>query len=211
MPSHSDPPGLTRRRLLSSFAVIGTASGAAGAGTWAIFSDEEQAVSSVVAGTVDIELAPKGQEGDEQQTFVVEVSEDDKRGSLSTPLWNQGTLPVELGLAIEDVSVSSDDEDDDDEVEDGDDDDDDNELGDALTLTFGVAADGELDADSATDILGPKTLSEFQPGSTRFASDATLAPDAATRLFVDWELTDDDVEAGRAEVRLTVHARHTED
>jgi predicted ribosomally synthesized peptide with SipW-like signal peptide len=93
----SGPIELTRRRALGGIAMIGAASSAAGAGTMALFSDEETSGNNTVqAGTLDLSVNGDG------SNAVIDVSNvvPDESGRDSTTLTNAGTLPGYLAFGI---------------------------------------------------------------------------------------------------------------
>lgn len=102
---------LTRRRLLGGFVILGSASGAIGAGTMAYFSDSEESAGNIVqAGTLN--LGFDGSETFELSTALAptQTTDDDitlvNNGSVSGSLAVDVTYgPNESTESSEDVSV----------------------------------------------------------------------------------------------------------
>ncbi|WP_277555483.1 TasA family protein [Halobaculum limi] len=88
---------LSRRGVLGGLVTMGAASAAAGAGTVALFSDEETSANNTVqAGTLDLTVNGSG------SNAVIDVSNvvPEGSGSDSTTLRNAGTLPGYLTFGI---------------------------------------------------------------------------------------------------------------
>ncbi|UIO99191.1 CalY family protein [Halobaculum sp. CBA1158] len=96
-----DDPGrsfeLSRRGVLGGLVTMGAASAAAGAGTVALFSDEETSTNNTVqAGTLDLTVNGSG------SNAVIDVSNvvPEETGRDSTTLTNAGSLPGYLTFGI---------------------------------------------------------------------------------------------------------------
>ena len=88
---------LSRRGVLGSFIAMGAASTAAGAGTVALFSDEETSSNNTVqAGTLDLTVNGSGSNA----VFDVSNAVPGDSGSTSTTLRNDGSLPGYLTFGI---------------------------------------------------------------------------------------------------------------
>lgn len=98
----SDNPGIGRRQLLSSVAVIGASSGAAGVGTWSLFADKSKTRGEIRAGT--LELSTTG--GSAASISIGPVSPGDE-GIEMIELVNEGSVPGNLRLAVGGVLPSS--------------------------------------------------------------------------------------------------------
>lgn len=88
---------LTRRRVLGSVLTVGAASSAAGAGTFALFSDTEtSSANTVQAGTLDLQVNGSG------TNTVVDVTNvaPGDTGSDSTTIRNDGTLDGYLTIGV---------------------------------------------------------------------------------------------------------------
>jgi len=93
----SSPFELTRRRALGGIAMIGSASSAAGAGTMALFSDEETSGNNTTqAGTLDLSVNGDGSNA----VFDVSNVVPGDSGTSSTTLRNDGSLPGYLTFGI---------------------------------------------------------------------------------------------------------------
>lgn len=88
---------LTRRRVLGSVATIGAASAAAGAGTFALFSDEETSDgNTITAGTLDLQSPASG-----QLTASGVAPGWSQRGTFDATYDSSSTVaPVALGLSL---------------------------------------------------------------------------------------------------------------
>jgi len=89
---------LSRRGVLGGLVTMGAASAAAGAGTVALFTDQETSANNTVqAGTLDLTVNGAG------SNAVIDVSNvvPDGSGTDSTTLRNAGTLPGYLTFGIE--------------------------------------------------------------------------------------------------------------
>lgn len=89
---------LTRRRLLGGLVALGSASGAAGAGTMAAFSDAASSSGNdVVAGTLNLTL-----DGADQTVTSLDASDvqPDASGSGSVTLGNTGSLDGDIEVEI---------------------------------------------------------------------------------------------------------------
>lgn len=88
---------LGRRQVLASFGLAGIASAGAGAGTVALFTDEETSANNTVqAGTLDLEVNGSGSNA----VFDVSNVVPGDSGTASTTLQNDGTLPGYLTFGI---------------------------------------------------------------------------------------------------------------
>ena len=95
---------LTRRRILGGLVTIGAGSAAAGAGTFALFSDtEDDTGNNLSAGTVDLEL---------EDSSGVSFKSDDimptQTGGDSVELsrFDNGSVPADLTIKVTSVSSS---------------------------------------------------------------------------------------------------------
>ncbi|WP_226010657.1 TasA family protein [Halomicrobium salinisoli] len=92
---------LTRRRVLGGIATIGAASAAAGAGTFAYFSDEETSSTTVSAGTLDLQTG---------STNTLSFGKSDivpgQNGSGSVDLQKSGSVAGDLSISVASVSSS---------------------------------------------------------------------------------------------------------
>jgi predicted ribosomally synthesized peptide with SipW-like signal peptide len=84
---------------LEGLATIGLASSAAGAGTWALFDDSETVDATITAGSVELSI-----NGDSSLTIEDVADGDEGRDSLEVE--NTGTIPGELGIQVDAVSVT---------------------------------------------------------------------------------------------------------
>ncbi|MEA5386388.1 TasA family protein [Haloarculaceae archaeon H-GB11] len=91
---------ITRRRALGALATIGAGSAAAGAGTFALFSDEETSNgNSLTAGTLDL------QTGDESEiSFKTDDVKPTQSGSSSVDLQKAGSIAGDLTIKVTSVS-----------------------------------------------------------------------------------------------------------
>ena len=91
---------LTRRRILGGLVTIGAGSAAAGAGTFALFSDEETDNATVSAGTLDLQV---GNSNTLEFTASDIVPTDD--GTASTDLdRGSGSVTADLNITVDSVS-----------------------------------------------------------------------------------------------------------
>ena len=91
----SDEIGIGRRQLLSSAAVIGASSSAAGVGTWSLFADESKTRGEIRAGTLELSTANESA----ASISIGPVSPGDE--SIETiELVNEGSVSGNLGLAV---------------------------------------------------------------------------------------------------------------
>jgi predicted ribosomally synthesized peptide with SipW-like signal peptide len=97
----SDNPGIGRRKLLSSVAVIGASSGAAGVGTWSLFADTSETRGQIRAGTLELSTANESA----TSMSVGPVSPGDE-GIETVELENEGSVPGSLCLAVGGVAPS---------------------------------------------------------------------------------------------------------
>jgi len=82
---------LTRRRALAALGVIGAGSAAAGAGTFALFSDTESSgPNSITAGTLDLQLDPDGS-GASTSITLSNIKPTDS-GYIAIELGNSGNV-----------------------------------------------------------------------------------------------------------------------
>ena len=95
-------PSIGRRRLLSSLAVLGTASAASGVGTWALLSDRERTTGGVTAGTLDLRVG-----GDGTTTLAFDGVRPGDSGVATVPVSNHGSLSGTLGLTVVDAGPAS--------------------------------------------------------------------------------------------------------
>mgnify|MGYP006282843821 CR=1 FL=1 len=90
---------LSRRRILAGLGTIGVASAATGAGTMALFSDEETSSGNVVqAGTLDLKV---GNQNPVSASFTVDdLKPGESGGPHHIPLTNSGSLNGYLNFAL---------------------------------------------------------------------------------------------------------------
>jgi predicted ribosomally synthesized peptide with SipW-like signal peptide len=95
---------LNRRRVLGGMATLGVAAAAAGAGTYAAFSDTEQSNDNQVsAGTLDLTFG--GSDGPVEAVSISNaVPGDSNTGTLT--LTNDGSVDGTLDISVADVSSS---------------------------------------------------------------------------------------------------------
>ncbi|WP_135301950.1 TasA family protein [Haloarcula amylovorans] len=82
---------LSRRRVLGGLVTLGGAAAAAGAGTFALFSDTEEADTTINSGTLNLQA---GSEDNGEATATVDVSDafPGDSGAGSTTLTNDGNI-----------------------------------------------------------------------------------------------------------------------
>lgn len=94
---------LTRRRALGALLTVGAGSAAAGAGTFALFSDTESSTgNSVTAGTLNLDLT----EGSDTTSLNVTDAAPGDAGYVVLELTNNGSLAGDIDVLIENVSGS---------------------------------------------------------------------------------------------------------
>jgi predicted ribosomally synthesized peptide with SipW-like signal peptide len=102
--SDNDDSGfdLTRRKVLGGLATVGAASAAAGAGTFALFSDTESSTDNVIqAGTLDL----KAEDGDSAvTTFDLSTKAPGDSGTARTNVSNAGSLDGYLAFTVGDAT-----------------------------------------------------------------------------------------------------------
>ena len=91
----SDKPGIGRRQLLSSVAVIGASSGAAGVGTWSLFADESKTRGEIRAGTLELSTTDES-----AASISIGPVSSGNEGIETVELANEGSVPGNLRLAI---------------------------------------------------------------------------------------------------------------
>ena len=94
---------LTRRRALAALGVIGAGSAAAGAGTFALFSDTETSgPNNITAGTLDLELDP---DGSASTSITLGNIKPTDKGYIAIELGNSGDIGGNIiGINIGDFS-----------------------------------------------------------------------------------------------------------
>ncbi|GAA0536452.1 hypothetical protein ABNG02_11895 [Halorubrum ejinorense] len=97
----SDETGIGRRKFLSSVAVIGASSGAAGVGTWSLFADESKTRGEIRAGTLELSTADKS-----AASISIGPVSSGNEGIETVELANEGSVPGNLRLAIGGVAPS---------------------------------------------------------------------------------------------------------
>jgi predicted ribosomally synthesized peptide with SipW-like signal peptide len=186
---------LTRRRALGALATIGAGSAAAGAGTFALFSDEETSNGNTLsAGTLDL------QTGDSQSiSFTGSDIAPGDTGTTAVDLEKSGAVAADLDVEVTSVSSS---EGDTPESETNTDTADGGELDDQLNLKLWIGTGGSSDSsfDSSTDItLNSDGSTETSAPDYETASgyDSTSWTDVITDFSgpvtfnVEWEFPDD--------------------
>lgn len=157
--------GISRRKLLGSLALVGTASATAGAGTVAYITDNEDASFSFQAGSILLKTEP------ETVNFTSENGSQDTGSEMTETIEisNLGTLPVDE-LSVSDISMTADG--------------DDLKLGaDVTTLTF-FGPDGsttDLTEDPAQSLTA---LSNDLPLELMGDGDSTLSPQSTVKLKI---------------------------
>lgn len=172
---------LTRRRALGALATIGVGSAAAGAGTFAAFSDTEQTSDNQVsAGTLDLTV-----DGDDDDVKILDVSDaaPGDSGSGSLTLENEGSIDGLLQISIDSVTGAENDVNDaeaDSEDEDGsvESPGSTSELLDVLELTIIVGGTTEFD----------DTLSDLSTGDLYTATQPSLDSGSTTSFELNWEV-----------------------
>lgn len=167
---------LTRRKAIGSFATIGVAAGAAGAGTWAYFSDTEESTGNTIqAGTLDLEVGTTNALG-----ISVSDAVPGQSGGATANVANAGT--IEGGLSVA-VTVTDYDQGDQPEAEptypqSG-------ELRDELSIEVGF--DDDTSDSARTPILTDASIGTVAMEGTRDAL-KRLAGGGSTNLYVDWSV-----------------------
>ena len=181
----NDTSAIGRRQLLSSAAVIGASSTAAGVGTWSLFADEAETRGRVRAGTLELSTT----EGSAASITISPTAPGDE-GIEAVELVNGGSVPGDLRLTVDEIdpagrqtgrengqSAGA---------RNGD-------LGDAVTAEIGFTDDP---SEVGSTLFGPSRLDEIHTGRT-VEADRTLAPvtdgtdRATTFLFVAWKASDE--------------------
>lgn len=85
---------LTRRRLVGTALAVGAAGAASGAGTLAAFSDADQRVGDVVAGTIELSFGDSG-----TFAFSTSLGPTDSVSDAVT-LVNTGTIPGSVDVSV---------------------------------------------------------------------------------------------------------------
>jgi spore coat-associated protein N len=174
---------LTRRRILGGIGTIGAASAAAGAGTFAYFSDTESSTgNTVTAGTLD--LTPNGSS---VETFSLADVKPSDSGTETIGLTNAGSLPGYLNVSVD---VTADSENSLEEPEPSDDDTTSGELAEALDVEIGLDGDenGSIDTSLATaDLIGVSGLTgvTYNPNHQLDPSDGS---DNDVDFVFDWNV-----------------------
>jgi predicted ribosomally synthesized peptide with SipW-like signal peptide len=91
--------GMSRRKVLAGLGTIGVASAGAGAGTMALFSDEERSTGNVVrAGTLDLKV--HGNDIDGQSVPIQTLAPGERSDPYTVPLKNAGTVDGYLNFVL---------------------------------------------------------------------------------------------------------------
>jgi predicted ribosomally synthesized peptide with SipW-like signal peptide len=186
MPDRDIDLTLNRRQLLGGLLTLGSASAAAGAGTFALFSDSESATGIIDAASLDLEVV--GTDGESTNggpaTFLdgVRVSPGSS-GSGTVTLRNVGSIDGHLSLTAVRV-VDAENGVSDPEADAGDDSPEDGELAENLVASASLSG-----ADGSRDICpgGTALPSLFAAGVTYDAGYPLAAGEEATFEF-EWEL-----------------------
>ncbi|MDG5776654.1 TasA family protein [Haloarculaceae archaeon H-GB2-1] len=183
---------ITRRRALGALATIGAGSAAAGAGTFALFSDEETSDgNSLTAGTLDLQTGNSS-----TISFTASDVKPGQSGSSSLDLQKAGSIAGDLTVEVTSVSSTENNNPDSETDTTGD-----GELDDQLDLniwlgtssgtdtTFDSTADPVLNSDGTTG-----SSENYEPAVNY---DATSWGDVITGFSgpvsfnVDWQFPDD--------------------
>jgi len=167
----------TRRRVLAGIVTTGLASGAAGVGTMAAFSDTESSSNnSVQAGTLDLTLDG----GNQTVTFLDETNiKPGDSGSGSVTLGNEGTIPGVPEIEVTRVDSTE------------------NGYYGRENGQDGSQNDGELDEYlevrvllGGTELIGWTTASTFSEGQKTTAS-SSISGGGSVSFTVEWKLPND--------------------
>lgn len=197
---------LTRRRALAALGTIGVGGAAAGAGTFAAFSDEETANGELTAGSLDLT------QGDTPLSFSASNIKPGDTGSDYVTLSKATSSTIAGNLSVEVTSVVSDESASPDGTDDG-------NLADQVELTLWLDAgdgssgspDGTVNGDDVGLNSDGTITSSASKGTAAYATDFssgavwdtgdTNSPGFFTdfsgpvRFYVEWEFVDDSSES----------------
>lgn len=162
---------------------IGLAAVAAGVGTSALFTDQEQTTSSVSAGTLDLTVEESG-----SISVSIENATPGDTGSTQGSISNAGTLAGTISQI--NISVNSSEDNIDTEPEEAVDDTSDGDLDEYLTLTIYVDDDGDLSTSNDQTTVATGNLSTIQQNSPHEISHP-IEGGASSNIVVEWSLPSD--------------------
>ncbi|WP_136689928.1 TasA family protein [Halorhabdus amylolytica] len=184
---------LTRRRVLGGLITVGAASAAAGAGTFALFSDTETSSGNeVTAGTLDLQIDP-----DDSATTSLSVGDvkPTDGGAIVLELTNAGSIDANVaGVTVESITES------DGTADEFTDTDTSGDLADNLEIEAFVLnsepsegegiSDSEINSGGTTVISDGTTLSSAGGTSNSPSSPVSLNPSETKYLVVNYHVPD---------------------
>lgn len=198
----ADNPPTTRRRLLKSVTTVGLAGLVSGAGTWSYFSDSEEAVATITAGTMDLEVAG----GDTTQQFTIADADPGDSGTETIRLWNNGSISGELSVRLHLLECENEDQDNvenrpcewdpdpgNSENENSGKSNDKNGLAENLQVEIGFDRDETVGGDDTTTVVSKQYVSNLSFPSDHPSPHQLLGKGKqkdSTHLFLNWEIDD---------------------